>query len=576
VTTDIPNSERVKSRLDHRIIIQSGRRKLAKVAFWLASRLVDMNQRRVARLALFWATKYRQPDNSQIPLISRAWLGQRGPKHIAKFQVEHLKSLTERPLKEKNFARLLYLIARYEILQINAPVIVGETIARQLVSDAGQMRIKTAAEKALKQLPNSAYLMYLHTVTLAKSGDYEHASQLLSSKIEEVSGQVAKSEHEKKLAKKKFEILRNAWRVVDLISRENMGWLDGERGGSYEQLVSQDTQSRSGATTQSWLLNFKEPLLQTRNEEAYLDMCLVEFNEAGSLMIKLKLIKEMLRQGARRQLNYHRAYKLANECYDEVKGELDAIISSSTKSRKNARQALMTVQTVALAMDVCRSLTRAEELDALKNAIIEFSTLEDFREARWVMLPPLVLENIDIWGPVSRNIRNALLNSPANELQLKSYLQWAMHMRDFEAAEQIFVKLPAALQGSPAALFFINILQRQSRFTDALNQIKRIHAYMLAKPAQLNPYQHWNLIRRYGELSFLRVTSNTYLSERQKTQRRHLAGCPEHRPVAEIPYPCAGGTEATWLGHCSTCGRSFAPRNDRQPGNRCSQWLLYH
>lgn len=106
---------------------------------------------------------------------------------------------------------------------------------------------------------------------------------------------------------------------------------------------------------------------------------------------------------------------------------------------------------------------------------------------------------------------------PDNERDLKAYFVWAMHARAFGEAERVFSKLSSGLKGSSASLYFANILQRQGRFTEAQNVLKSVHAYMLAKPATLNPFQHWSLIRRYGELVFLRETASIYKTVRQPT-----------------------------------------------------------
>src|SRR5690606_15818090 len=92
---------------------------------------------------------------------------------------------------------------------------------------------------------------------------------------------------------------------------------------------------------------------------------------------------------------------------------------------------------------------------------------------------------------------------------------WAMLAREFEDAESVFVRLKPGLRRSAASLYYVNILQRQSRFTEALNLLKEINASILSKAGSVSPVNHWNLIRRYGELSFLRATSNVYVKARQ-------------------------------------------------------------
>ncbi|WP_133170171.1 hypothetical protein [Kumtagia ephedrae] len=482
---------------------------------WSVELLLKVSRNAEARQLLTWITAQRQADRRLLSLVSRAWKGTESDKRITDLRLAHLNNLIELPLRKRNYPRLLYLAARYEVIGKNMPVTVGDLLARQLVSDAGRVRLRDASAAALKKMPNSTFLLYLNAVTTAKAGDPASASAMLSDKLRALSAQPTRSAAESKAVKRQFDTLSGTWRVVDLIAREEMLWLDNERGSSYATLALEDSFAREGTDNQSASLNFKEPLLQARDEERYLNSCLADFNASPALVVKLKTIKEMLRHATRRQLSYHHAYGVAHRCYDEVQEGIDRVLASAEADYPEDKHRKLAIQTLNLALELCIKLRRAPETEKLKTKLLEIVRWQSFEPFRWQALPTLVSENLDVWKPVTLKLRREIKGLPSSEGELKAFLRWAMLCREFEDAEKVFRKLKPALQGSPAALYFVNILQRQSRFTDALHLIKRVHAYMLAKPSSLTPFNHWNLVRRYGELDFLRKTSNFYLKEKQ-------------------------------------------------------------
>ena len=482
---------------------------------WGVELLLKMRRKAAARRLLTWATRDRKADRRVLSLVSRAWAGKASDKRIADMRVAHLNNLIARPLRRRNYARLLELAARYEALGRNLPVAAGDLIARQLVSDTGRRRILAASSGALAKAPNSAFLLYLNAVTTAKSGDPATAGGMLSEKLRAIVARPTTSPEQAKATKRQFDIMTGAWRVVDLVAREDMLWLDSDRGSTYASLAIEDVLGREGTDTQSGLLSFKEPLLQSRDEGRYLNSCLADFNASPALVVKLKTIKEMLRHATRRQISYHYAYQVANQCLDGVLPAIDRLVESKEEDFPDSQAAKLAVQKLTLALDVCVRLQRPAEVSRLKAKLLELGRWPQFEPFRWTILPTLVSDGADAWRPSSLQLRSQIKTLPANEADLKAFLRWAMIAREFIDAEKVFKKLKPALQGSQASLFFVNILQRQSRFTDAINLVKRIHGYVLSRPHSLKPYNHWNLVRRYGELDFLRKTSNFYLTAKQ-------------------------------------------------------------
>jgi hypothetical protein len=436
---------------------------------------------------------------------------------LVKARALRLRELTAKAVEKRNYSRVLLLMARFARLRHPAPLEAGDLIARQMVSEPGRRRICEAAAKALEEEPDSPFLIYLHAATLAKSGAYREAGQKVRAAIAELTAREQSHDAAVKAAKSDFDVLKSAWRVVDLVAREDTGQVDAGDDAAGPDVSPKDGPDDAAAAGRR--LTFKEHLLQSKDEEGYLAACESEFEQCRGLMEKLRLVREMLRQGVRRQLTFHKGYEAAHRCYDRVRPEIVAECARTDAGSLAEGDAVALVVRLTSAIDICRKLNRRDDIEALKAALFGLAEAGLHPSGVWHMLPHLVLGEgelgVETWAARSHSLARALPAAPAKEGQLRAYLLWAMRVRAFEQAETVMSRVSGALAASPAALYFVNILQRQSRFTEALTEIKRIHAAMLAKPGRLNPFQHWSLIRRYGELSFLRQTSNAFLKAPQ-------------------------------------------------------------
>ena len=89
--------------------------------------LLRFNRASAARSLLHLTTPQLRPNSQTKELVSRAYHGFHANTRLTEFRVQRLNELVERPLKQKNYSRLLYLMASYEALQRNAPVVVGKS-----------------------------------------------------------------------------------------------------------------------------------------------------------------------------------------------------------------------------------------------------------------------------------------------------------------------------------------------------------------------------------------------------------------------------------------------------------------
>lgn len=415
--------------------------------------------------------------------------------------------------KKKDYPGLLKLALRYEAEGKPMPLAVGEVLARQIVSSPGRQRLCAAAEEALTEAPDSPYLLYLYASTKAKEEDPAGAGARVSEAIEALFAADLPDEEAQEEARRRFGILRDAWRVTDQIAREATGWADDIGGGTYSDLALIGRSKEGKAGPLVGRLNFKEPLLQARDEERYLAACLEEFEAQTRLLDKIRLLSEMLRQGVRRQKSYARAWDQANRCYDGLKADTELLADLTDPT--DGPEVMTTLRTLINAMNVLRKLERAADVQAIKTRILSLvDAMEEqtgqVDRAAWLVLPELVVEGGEDWTERAQELRWRLPDMPAREYELRAFLKWTLHTRAFAEADRIFEGLPRKLATCQAALFYVNILQRQSRFGEALRVLRGVNAASLARPAQIRPHAHWSVLRRYGEIKFLSDTAKAF------------------------------------------------------------------
>ena len=435
-------------------------------------------------------------------LLNTVFAGHPCSAKITEIRRKDLIDKLKRPIERRNFPRILELATEFEALNKPVPRNVGDMLASELGTTAGRQRLKEAAQKTLEKAPLSPFLIYLSSSLRAKDGEFEDASRFVRSAMDSLAAQTHDTEAQRKRAKKTFAALSNNWRVIDQIAREQMGW----SASSDSDAEGNKSGAKSGAKSE---LAFNEPLLQARDEDGYLAACLSDFNKAEGLLNRVKTIADMLRQSTRRQFTYHKAYAQANDCIDSLQSDLASLTQTDVAALSEAK-AIKVVQTLARALWVYRTLDRAADVEALKQQLLDFGRQGPDVSALWLLLPELVLEDSPVWRTHARTLRRTLPLLPEKEHQLKAYLRWALWARAFTEAGKVFFKLPRPLREGMSALYYVNILQRESRFDTALEVLSGIHTKILSQPARVNPLQHWNLMRRQGELKFLSETAEAF------------------------------------------------------------------
>ena len=440
----------------------------------------------------------------------------------ANIRAERLRYLMQPYMASKNFTEILKLMAEMERTHKAAQFKAGRLIAQQLVSEVGRKRILKCAIEARARFKESAYLSHLISLCQSMDGDYRQASKMLLSEIN------FPYKAPKKLQIKRGRILAQSWRVVDQIAREQMDWSDDASGSNQaspslvghvrEEIKSAKTkrtkspQSALDEIDSDNAISFKERALQGRQIKQYLKICDKELNEADTLSKKLRAVEEMLRTGIRHIMDYSPSYRMAKSRLKALQPELDVLFSAGASETLEA--ATNTVLELCTYYSLTHRLRMPKEKARIIERLEEISQDETMAAALWPA-PGTIAKDPDNAPVAMRILERIEYETPKINRDAQKYFQWAMTTRNYSKADAFYKRLPKNLHRRHGLLYYVNILQRQSRFSEALKLLIDIHGQALANPSQLNAYTNYSLIKRTGELRFLIETSRIYKSVKQ-------------------------------------------------------------
>ncbi len=499
---------------------------LRKVAFHGAEAALKASKPRAARRLLAFAAPGLKSYRRHRAAVARAFGGAPAPKPIRQFVQSAIFKEAQLRVERRDYPTLLEMIAQLEAMDQHLPYTVGDLLARQLVTEIGRERIFDAVEQAHADWPDSPFLTYLYCALLAKRGEPHAASEVVAKAIRRIADrEISDDKGQIKRARRDFETLRDTWRIIDQIAREDTDWATADGVESYTALARLAEDGGQQGRRLSRFINFKEPLLQARDEDGYLAACQADFDAETATIEKIRRISEMLREGLRRQVTYRRAYDQASACYDLIRDEIQARLDADARALAALPpgQVTETAQIGANAVGILTTLNRTADAEALRGDLLglAFRILDlpdtKARPAAWLILPELTDSTEGRWDSRANDLRAALPYIPRKAFEFRAYLRWALHTRSFDEAEDVFDNASLALQRSPAALFYVNILQRLGKFATAQRVARDVNARMLSQPARIRPVHHWNLIRRHGELGFLRETADTFRAVAQPT-----------------------------------------------------------
>lgn len=442
-----------------------------------------------------------------------------------KLVAERARHMADKYVKIKDYENILALMAQLEKVQQPLQLAAGKCIARQLDSEVGRSRILKASSRALEKYPASIFLLHINSLCRSMAGDYRAASDALIARITSTSSENIK------FTRRQSIMLRDSWRVVDLIAREKMDWL--EESGDYKNLISKPEDAPSdnsvaiseneiahdvpGTTARpDDLIDFKEHALQGRLRDEYLRVCTKEFDDAKNMHGRLKAITEMLRAGIRHIPDYTSSYDLAREKLESLIPQLHEMTACVPKTCKKPVERVLNVCTF---LNLAHRLGLTEERKRCVEHLVELSKTKSFAACLWPAVGELAKHPEDM-ADANLIVLRIKQHIPKNGRDLRNFLRWATNSGEYQEADKLRPLLAKHLLRSEAMLGYVNILQRQGRFEDAMRLTRDIHGELLSRPSTTNCFTNFRLIKRVGELDFLIKTARIFSSVPQPKDPR--------------------------------------------------------
>lgn len=474
-------------------------------------------------------------------------------------RLRHAKLL--RYVKTRDFQKIFGILAELEKAQQPGPIEVGRLISKEIVKESGRRLLLKAARPVRKKYPRSVYLMHIVTMCEAMLGDYRQASQKLAREL--ARPHLADDPKEKR----RFTALRNCWRTVDLIARDQMDFVEdsadynnvmetsdaklgeaarnGQGPGIGEYDTATDGASPEGVDTLAengqplsaaadaaaaveslseapenvqQLLRFKEHYLQGRLHTEYLEACDHDFADAATLMAKLQVIGEMLRQGVRRVSSYADAYDLATKRLLEVFAADDDIFRRDAKAAGSLREV---VSELCMMLRLTRKLGLSEESARIVERLVSLSKKLTYKPFLWAGAAEVSDDGADL-EHANQIISNISVFQPKTWTDIRGYFRWAKFSGKYNQADKMFARLSPALRLTPPVMDYVNILERRGNFDKALEITYDVHGHLLSNPAKVNSVLSHSLINRVGELRFLAKTASLFKSIPQPTEPKGI------------------------------------------------------
>ncbi len=416
-----------------------------------------------------------------------------------------LTGRAEAALREDALTGLLVAMAGFEAIMAPAPLEAGARIAELMTDGAGRARLQDAAQDARAAHPQSAYLTHIVTLAQALAGDHRGAGADLAERLSQPF------DAQDPLSVRRFEILRDSWRVVDQAARENMDWIGGV--SDYRQLIPAVAATEASATP-ALPLRFKEHLLQGRLRDDYLAACDADLEAAPNRSARLRVLLEMLRPSLRPIASYTQSYDFTRDRLLEHAAEWTDLLTreaAETEIEDDVTDILRLTQ-------LSRKLGLTEWVERCVARLEALSQQARYLPALWTA-PAEIAQG----GPACDGRAAVLMERilaarrPDTSRDVRGYFHWATFAQDDDRAQRIFAALPDRLKRQNGALWHAQLLQRAGKLDDALAVLRGVHGDVMANPARMNAFTSRSLVKRVGELRFLIRTAEIMAEVPQPT-----------------------------------------------------------
>lgn len=435
------------------------------------------------------------------------------------YEVRLQRLLSERAASEVlshgSLVALLASAGRLSELNLAIPREAAQTIA-VLLSDPDRVdMLISACGEASREHPASVLITYAHAFALARLEKFEGANAVVKAAVAASQTDPAARDHVRDQAR-----FAKVLRMVDAVSRDKMAWSAKEASAEAELTLKTNAVDT-------------EVLLQSRMQAPYLKACWANFEAARSVPEKITAIRAMIREGLRREPDYHSAYDQARRAYSMIRESWTPLLGGATKldglDAGGGIRLLFQINRLAVDLDF------KEDAALVELALLRFATARSNKTVLWAISEALV--RID---PVHAKRTAKLIaatDAPKKDYEVRSFLSWALHGRRHDLAHRFFKTAPTAMRQSYIVYDYVRILQREGRFEEALKLCDNICATLLQRPAQFDPWRHWSLIRRADELRFLRETTRWFTQVPQPTQPKGVVMLAPRNAQQLTKYP---------------------------------------
>lgn len=420
-----------------------------------------------------------------------------------------------RALDEKSVPDLLEMMVEFEKLESAAPVAAARTIHELLSTDDGRDELAEAAGHVLNKCPDSPYLIYLRSASLAKGGKLSEAHHLVMNAIRRCEEATSSGAPDGRIDRR-LKRLENAWRVIDSISRDDATWSDGSSrtpewakddvsapdGTTYGDVLAGDDDSDGSIRV------FSEQLIQGRQHERYLEACKRDFDTAQGVFARFKSLREMVREARRAIVSYRPAYDLAAACFEQTRPEWEHLTDLSyLDNRINWGRSRETARALAEALHLSRLLRLGDDVAKLERSLLHLASKPSGAPALWYACNALVSDKTDTHVETTIGLITKARRDPEAEADIRQFFVWARQVQRYDLAHAVFDRLPQKKKARKTSLQYAQILQQEGQFARAADLVRAVHEEVLRHPGTLNPNFSWTQIRRVGELEFAAETA---------------------------------------------------------------------
>ncbi|MFI0844283.1 hypothetical protein [Mesorhizobium sp. IMUNJ 23232] len=421
---------------------------------------------------------------------------------------------------------LLTAMVEFETIARAAPFSAGSRILELLSSEEGRQDLIQASGQILPRHPDSPFLIYVRSASLAKNGNIREAHDFVMAAIRRCQEDAASGLLTER-NRRRYKQLNKVWRVIDTISRDAATWSDGSGGDTppwaRSDGSSADTQRSNigSADRADEELGFSEQLLQSRQYDRYLDICKRKFDNAKRLHEKFGALRDMLREGLRRIADYHAPYNLASACFGEIAPQWKRLAEPSyIDGRKSWTAMRATAKLLAEALQLARQLRRSDDVALLERSLLYLAGKPAAATAIWTACHALVGDAAESYVEETIALISKSRRHPEGDADIREFFIWARRVQRFDLAHAIYDRLPSWWKASIGVPQYAAILQQEGQFARAAALIRTVNANLLRHPYWLDANYSWSQIRRAGELEFADETARRYSSIPQPASPR--------------------------------------------------------